>query len=46
MLKIIKRRINVEKKEMQIKDTNVNFCIWDTAGQEKFFALTKCIYII
>ena len=28
----------IENKRNQL----INLCIWDTAGQEKFFSLTKC----
>lgn len=26
---------------IKINDQEINVCIWDTAGQEKFFSLTK-----
>lgn len=33
--------INLEKKEIKVGDGEVSINIWDTAGQEKFLALTK-----
>ena len=34
--------INLDKKDVTMRDKKINLCIWDTAGQEKFFSLTKC----
>jgi len=34
---------NLEKKTLEYKDYRINICIWDTAGQEKYFSLTKGI---
>ncbi len=33
--------LSLEKKVIKINGQEINVCIWDTAGQEKFFSLTK-----
>lgn len=36
--------MSLEKKVVKIDNTSVSLFIWDTAGQEKFFALTKAYF--
>ena len=33
--------MSLEKKIIKIDSNEIHVCIWDTAGQEKFFSLTK-----
>lgn len=33
--------LSLDKKVIQLDGSEVTVCIWDTAGQEKFFSLTK-----
>jgi len=42
--------INLERKNIKLRDhkgeqKEINLHIWDTAGQEKFFALTKRLMV-
>jgi Ras-related protein Rab-8A len=36
--------LTLEKKVVNINGQEVTVCIWDTAGQEKFFSLTKSYF--
>lgn len=36
--------MSLDKKVIQLGSTPVSLFIWDTAGQEKFFALTKAYF--
>ncbi|KAM3134945.1 hypothetical protein pb186bvf_012945 [Paramecium bursaria] len=36
--------MNLYKKVIDYKQQKLNVCIWDTAGQEKFFSLTKTYF--
>jgi GTPase SAR1 family protein len=36
--------MSLEKKVVKIGNTDVSLFVWDTAGQEKFFALTKAYF--
>lgn len=36
--------LTLEKKNVVIEGQEVTVCIWDTAGQEKFFSLTKSYF--
>ena len=33
--------LSLEKKVLHLDNNEITLCIWDTAGQEKFFSLTK-----
>ncbi|EGR30538.1 ras oncogene family protein, putative [Ichthyophthirius multifiliis] len=33
--------LNLVTKTIQVNENKIKICIWDTAGQEKYFALTK-----
>jgi len=38
--------VDFKMKDIKIRDKNVRVQLWDTAGQEKFFNITRNYYVI